>query len=168
MRLFALLLLLPLAVQAVTVSQSFENYSGTLAEDGTISHLAEVGYTSPEPIRSLTLSYYVPAKAYGVTWHGDRGAITDANMTTYNSNYQLLRLSIEFGADESEYALNLSYDTPPDIKAYGRLVKATVCPFAANVTSRITLPAGGIYLSSEPDADFAGRDACETNIHFRR
>ena len=153
---FTLLLLLPLAAQAVTVSMSFENYSGTLAEDGTISHFIAVGYTSPEPIRSLTLSYYVPTRAYNVTWHGDRGSITNANMTTYNSYYQLLHLSINFGVDESEYALNLSYNTAPDIRAYGRLVRATVCPFATNVTSRITLPAGGVYLSSTPDMDFAG------------
>jgi hypothetical protein len=156
MRLFTLLLLLPLAVQAITVSTSFENYSGTLAEDGTISHFIEVGYSSPEPIRSLTLSYYVPTRAYNVTWHGDRGSITNANMTTYNSYYQLLHLSINFGVDESEYALNLSYNTAPDIRAYGRLVRATVCPFTTNVTSRITLPEGGVYLSSTPDMDFAG------------
>lgn len=156
MRLFALLLLLPLAVQAVTVSQSFANYSGTLAEDGAISHIFEVGYVSPEPIGSLTLSYYVPANAYNIRWHGDRGAITDADITPHNENYSLLRLYVDFGGGESEYSLRLSYNTPPNMKAYGRLVQATVCPTKANTTSRITLPAGSVFLSSDLRADFAG------------
>ncbi len=156
MRLFALLLLLPLAVQAVTVSVSSQSYSGTLAEDGTISHIYDVGYVSPEPVSSMTLSYYIPKRAYNVNWHGDRGTITDDGITPYSDDFSLLRLRADFDGAVSEYALRLSYDTPPDIKAYGRLVQATACPFAANITSRITLPAGSEFLSSEPHADFEG------------